>query len=97
LKREVRYAGVGLLVFCPLFGMLWSTRVGEPSQLSPAAVLLDAPIEEPVDPPGRWVTLSLRPESKERPFEARSLRVRPAGYLLPDDGLEESAHVDPRD
>lgn len=98
-KREVRIAGIALMAGCPfVLGAIYglgrgselSSRVPQPQ---PRAALAVAQPDAATGP-GRLISLSIEP-ALDPPAGRRvfPMIVRPAGYLLPDDGSGESAHV----
>ncbi|MDB5352573.1 MAG: hypothetical protein JWN86_3820 [Planctomycetota bacterium] len=62
---------------------------GQPSAASPVAL---AGVAEPIEE-GPRVTLSLEPAATTGQTEPDVPIALPAGYLLPHDGSEESAHA----
>lgn len=97
LKREVRFAGIGLLVLCPVLGLCWGTSASFRSPRPSDRGAQSEVSERWGDLTSRRITLSIAPDERRAAFDGRSPRVRPAGYLLPGDGSEGVVHGDPRD
>jgi hypothetical protein len=104
LRREVRVAGSALLFCVPMaFGLLtfWGPPRSSAGASAPSASIAASPAVAPqaesaarreASPP--LATISFEPlVEPTRPEDPKVPVVRPAGYLLPDDGPEESAHA----
>jgi hypothetical protein len=91
LRKEVRWAGsAALLVATTAFGVTgmtsgFSGRSQEPTTTPSVSVGFDdaAPV----------ISLSLEPINSAAITDTAAPVVRPAGYVLPDDGTEEATHA----
>jgi hypothetical protein len=89
LRKEVRWAGSAiLLVATTAFGVTGMTtgfqgRTQPRTTAPPSGLDDDAPV----------ISLSLEPISSAASTETAAPMVRPAGYVLPDDGTEEGTHA----
>jgi hypothetical protein len=96
LKREVRWVGTAMLCGMPL---LWGASLifgGDSPRAASSARSTDA-VANPTaaafhlaDPP--VVSISLEPAGTPHTEESDAPVVRPAGYILPEDGSEEAIH-----
>ena len=93
LRREVRVAASTLLFALPMsWALVVFAKIGpEPGRsgaMAPTATVAEAPA--PIED-GPRVTLGVEPAAPAEPDHAPI--VVPAGYLIPDDGSEVSAHA----
>lgn len=88
LRKEVRLVGSILLAaVTTTFGVIGLTQGLQPSSPSRGAGSSDGIDDAPV------ISLSLEPIGGSSSMEVAAPVVRPAGYVLPDDGTEEGSHA----
>jgi hypothetical protein len=89
LRKEVRWAGsAALLVATTAFGVAGLTTGFQ----SRSHARTSKPAES-VDDDAPVISLSLEPITSAAVTETAAPVVRPAGYILPDDGTEEGTHA----
>lgn len=102
LRREVRVAALALSFSVPMIALLLRFWPSAPAAIdpwpmpdAPRSVAFSAPSEPDPGPQALrpLVSISLEPASGDRISDFEVPEVRPAGFLLPDDGSEEPAHA----
>ena len=98
LRSEVRVASLTLLVAMPLSWTLFTVaRIGPARDQEPAATVASAvhPTASPVDDAPIATIGLMVSEPAPDAAEMEAPTVTPAGYLLPDNGPEETVHAGP--
>jgi hypothetical protein len=97
LRNEVRLVASVMLLGLPAswvlgsIGGIRSDRLGGASPVRTEARSLSRPLPAPADPP--LVSIWLEQDVSTESMKADVPVVRPAGYILPEDGLEEVVHA----